>query len=295
VIKTLVQDIYSTVQKKDGWFTDKIRDELSKEVGLVLQTKFNEERGPGRLRISKLGPQCPKALWYSVHHPELAQKPEPWAEIKFSYGHILEALLIALAKASGHTVTGEQDEVSVDGVTGHRDCVIDGCIVDVKSATTFGVKDLKSGNADKIDEWGYLSQLDGYMLGSVDDPLVTVKDKGYILAVDKTLGHLVLYEHKLRADSIRSRIENYKSIIALSEAPPCNCRTEADGDSGNIALSTFASYSAYKYICFPHLRTFLYSGGPRYLTKVVKRPWSPKTRDWILEVDKNGKIVYNYV
>src|SRR6266849_6159935 len=44
-----------------------------------------------------------------------------------------------MAKAAGHEVLGEQDELTLDGVVGHRDCVIDGCIVDVKTTSRFDV------------------------------------------------------------------------------------------------------------------------------------------------------------
>ena len=48
----------------------------------------------------------------------------------YAFGHMIEGLAIGLAKASGHEVLGEQDEIYVDGIRGpHRDCVIDGCVV----------------------------------------------------------------------------------------------------------------------------------------------------------------------
>jgi len=203
----------------------------------------------------------------------------PWAEIKYSYGHILEALVIALAKAAGHRVEGEQDEVSVDGILGHRDCVIDGCLVDVKSASSRSFEKFKSGSLRQDDPFGYLDQLDGYLIGSRMDDLVVVKDKGYLLAVDKTLGHMVLYEHRFtaeREDTLRARIKEYKNIVSTGVAPQCTCGTVADGKSGNIKLDTKASYSPYKYCCHPFLRTFAYAGGPVFLTKVVRVPDVPE-------------------
>ena len=247
----------------------------------------NSPREPG-LRLSKMGKECPCALWHSVHKPELAEKLPAWVKIKFSYGNMLEALVITLAKAAGHTVTGEQDEVTVDGISGHRDCVIDGCIVDVKSASSPSFKTIREGkNLDQdIFISSYLDQLDGYLLGSMDDPLVSVKDRAYLLAIDKQLGHMCLYEHYLRTDNIRSRIAEHKRIVNLPKPPLCTCGTEPDGKSGNLSLDTKASYSAFKYCCFPNLRTFLYSKGPVYLTKVVRLPDVP-------ELDRNGNIKYN--
>lgn len=284
-ITTLVSDIYELVQDRGGWFSDQLRDEFSNEVGIRLQEKFNQSDKKPTLRLSKMGPVCPCALWYSIHHPEMAEKMPPWAEIKFSYGHILEALIIALAKAAGHTVTGEQDEVIVDGVHGHRDCVIDGAIVDVKSASSRSFGKFKDGSIAQDDPFGYLDQLDGYLVGSASDPLVVDKTHAYLLAVDKTLGHICLYRHTLREESIRARIKKHKEIVARDTAPACECGEVPDGKSGNYKLDVKASYNGFKYCCRPNLRTFRYSDGTRFLTKVVRKPDVP-------EVDKDGKLIY---
>lgn len=276
MINTLIQDIYAKVGKKDGWFTTELSNEFAVDVALRLSGKFNEVRDRPRLRLSQMGPKCPKHLWHSIHTPELAEPLPPQAEIKYAYGHILEALAITLAKAAGHEVTGEQDELTVDGITGHRDCIIDGCIVDVKSTTSIGFQKFKDKSIGQEDSFGYLDQLDGYMVGSADDPLVRVKDRAYLLAIDKNLGHMVIYEHILREASIRKRIADYKGIISLSTPPACRCGTAQEGKSGNIKLDTKASYNPYKFCCFPLLRTFIYSKGPVYLTHVERIPDVPE-------------------
>jgi len=180
--------------------------------------------------------------------------------------------VIGLAKAAGHEVTGEQDELVVDGIHGHRDCVIDGAVVDVKSASSRGFQKFKDKSIAQADDFGYLDQLDGYSLGSLEDPLVRVKDRAYLLAIDKTLGHMVLYEHKVRHGEIQKRISDYKRIVRLDQPPRCECQSVPDGKSGNLKLDTRASYSPWKQVCNPGLRTFLYASGPVYLTKVVRVP-----------------------
>ncbi len=285
-IYTLVEDIYDTVGKREGWFDEALAKEFSGELGSRLVENFGSTDQVPRLRLSQMGPRCHCALWHSIHSPEHGERLPAHARIKYTYGHIIEALVIAMAKASGHEVTGEQDELWVDGIRGHRDCVIDGCIVDVKSTSSLGFKKFQSGSIRTDDPFGYLDQLDGYLLASREDPLVRVKNKGYLLAVDKTLGHLALYEHTLRETSIRERVRTYKDVVALDRPPPCTCETVPDGKSGNIKLGTRASYSPQKYLCWPHLRTFLYASGPTFLTKVVRKPD-------VTEVDKNGKVVYN--
>lgn len=285
-ISTLIPDIYQAISTKpEGWFDHQLVEGMMGPLGVKLKEHFNDLRNTGRLRMSALGPRCPRALWYSVHRPDLAEKLPPWAEIKFAYGHILEALVISLAKASGHEVTGEQDVLELDGIIGHRDCVIDGCTVDVKSASSLSFQKIKAGNLSLVDNFGYLDQLDAYCVAGANDPLVRTKDLGYILAIEKQLGHLCTYEHRVRPESILARVQDCKRIAASSEPPQCECGTQVIGASGNIKLDVRASYSAYKWECFPHLRAFRYAGGVMYLSKVVRKPE-------VLEVNKHGKVVY---
>ena len=290
-ITTLITDIQQRITQRDGWFTDELSREFSSEVGRRLSEQLGAAERKPTLRLSQMGPRCPKALWNSIHHPELAEKLPPWAEIKYSFGHILEALAITLAKAAGHHVTGEQDALEVDGVVGHRDCIIDGHIVDVKSASSFSFQKFKDGSIRENDSFGYLDQLDGYLCGSLSDPLVTDHQFAYLLAIDKQLGHMCLYKHEFREQHIRERIRYYKEIVARDTPPKCECGTKAIGKSGNIGLDTKAQYSLFKHSCFdgierPKLRTFLYASGPEYLVNVARTPEVP-------EVDYLGKLVYN--
>lgn len=291
LINTLIQDIYSLVQTKDGWFDNSLASSFSADVAQRLQAQFKERDNKGTLRLSKMGDQCPRALWYSVHHPELGESPSGPNMIKFSNGHIIEAYTLMLTKAAGHEVVGEQDAVYVDGILGHRDCIIDGCLVDIKSANSRAFQKYLLGVTEDIDSFGVLSQLDGYLVGSMDDPLLRVKDRAYILAVDKELGKLHLHEHKIRAESIRDRIRSYKEIVARSSAPSCTCRTSPDGQSGNIVLAFPATYNNFKFCCQPNIRVALTSKGPRFYTKVVK--WPHYEGRPLLEVDKAGNRVYN--
>lgn len=272
-INTLIDDIYEIVGSQNKvWATEDWTNNLGLDIAKSLQTQHGDRSERRGLRLSQMGPKCPRSLWYSVHNPELADPIQPWVQIKFSYGHILEAYAIALAKAAGHHVTGEQDELVVDGVSGHRDCVIDGCIVDVKSTNSRSFEKFKNGTLGQNDLFGYLDQLDGYLVGSHNDPLVHVKDRAYLFAIDKTLGHMCLYEHRIREEHIRQRIRSYRKIVESDTPPACTCGTIADGKSGNIRLDTRASYNPFKHACFPNLRTFLYASGPVYLTKVVRTP-----------------------
>lgn len=293
-INTLIPDIYHLVEKRHGdgraRITPEVGTYLSEGVRHRIMGQFGEQSvlgtnsRSGTLRLSQMGPRCPRALWHSIHKPELAETLPPWAEIKYAYGHIIEAFTLALAKAAGHEVVGEQDEIVVDGIVGHRDAVIDGYLVDVKSASNRSFGKFANGTLAQDDLFGYLDQLDGYLLGSYDDPLVRYKDTGYLFVVDKSLGHMVLYKHVIREARIKERIRVAKEIVALDRPPPCTCQTVPIGESGNIGLGVRASYEQFKYECFPHLRTFIYARGPVYLTYVKRKPEVP-------EIDRYGNLI----
>lgn len=283
-IETLIKDVQDVLSRNERSLADHLSEAIVGEVRPRIHAAFTERDERPSLRLSQMGSRCPRSLWASIHSPSVQEPLPVHARLKYTYGHLIEALLVAMAKAAGHEVTGEGDALFVDGVRGHRDCVIDGCVVDVKSASSFGYQKFKDKTIASNDPFGYLDQLDGYLVGSANDPLVRVKDRAYLWACDKTLGHMCLYEHRLREDHIHQRIEYYKSIVDRAEPPACECGTVADGKSGNVKLDMRASYNNFKHFCFPNLRTFLYSSGPVYLTKVVRVPDVP-------EVSKSGAVV----
>lgn len=259
-INTLVPDIEYYIHSNEDWLGH-VEDLLYSQRSQPHRRDNSKRSG---LRLSGLGDKCPRQLWYSLHHPDLAETLPAAAKFKYGYGHKIEEMIVALAKLSGHSVTGEQDELVVDGIVGHRDCVVDGCVLDVKSCSSIAFKKYKEGSLAQSDDFGYLYQLGSYILGSANDPLVTVKDRGYFFFVDKSLGHMYLYECRPDETKIRYRISETKRISRLSEAPECRCGVIRDKQTGHYKLDLQASYSAYKSVCFPQLRTEIISGKPVY-------------------------------
>jgi hypothetical protein len=284
-IYTLRDDIYS-ILNTEGWYNDKLAKQLDEEIQRRLVPVLGVSERTPSIRLSGLRETCPKAYWYSIHRPDLREPLPPWARFKYTYGHIIEALAVILARAAGHTVEGEQDVLEVDGIKGHRDAVVDGCIVDFKSCSSRQMEKFTRKTIQQTDDFGYLLQLDGYISGSQRDPLVLVKDKAFIFAIDKTLGHMELYEHEYRPSKAEQRICSLKGIVGQSVPPDCTCELRPIGASGNTGLGTIAGYSSFKHCCFPNLRTFLYASGPVYLTHVERKPDVP-------EIDKYGKYVYH--
>ena len=61
-------------------------------------------------------------------------------------------------------------------------------------------------------------------------------------------------------------------MVAEKQPPERPYKDVADGMSGNRKLGTMCSYCQFKTLCWPGLRTFVYSSGPVFMTKVVKTP-----------------------
>lgn len=226
--------------------------------------------------MSNVGKPCERQLYYSINNSEDGEELPPQAHIKFAYGTLVELLLLFLVEASGHTVEGTQDEQEIEGIKGHRDAVIDGTIVDVKSASTFSFKKFEDGSLSENDSFGYIDQLQSYLYAGQSDDKVTDKDRGAFLVLDKTLGHICLDIHK-RKDLPYDRIfQHKKDLVNSDKVPPRGFDPIPDGASGNEKLGTNCQYCDFKKKCHPGLRTFLYSGSPRFLTTVKKLPNVPE-------------------
>lgn len=277
-IEHLVDDIYSLLERGGEDIPDSAYEELGKRLAESIKHSMKREKR-GTLRMSNVGTPCNRKLYYSVNHPELAEGMPGWTYMKFLTGHVLEDILLFLAEQSGHRVEGRQDEQEIEGVLGHRDAVIDGTTVDVKTASTYSFKKFESGQLSKDDPFGYIDQIQSYLYSAQDDPIVTDKDRAAFLVVDKTLGHICLDIHQKQEIDYPAVYRYKKDVVNSDELPARGFSPEPDGASGNEALGMFCSYCDYKKACHPNLRTFLYSGrGPKYLTKVVKQPNVPEIK-----------------
>lgn len=227
------------------------------------------------LRMSNLG-RPDRQLWYEFHPDEDEPKEELEAHtlLKFLIGDIYEATLLFLAKAAGHDVSQEQAEVEVDGIKGHIDAVIDGHVVDVKSASTFAFKKFKEGKLAEDDPFGYIDQISGYS-EALGLPAA-------FLAGDKQNGHITLLQVETEGLKIRDRIEHIKEVVVSDEEPERCYEAVPEGTSGNLALSVGCSYCPHKFRCWSDsnngvgVRTFLYSGGPKHLVNVEREPKVPE-------------------
>jgi hypothetical protein len=270
-IKDLPQDIYNLFDPDVAVEVDEdILEAMCNNIKHSVREALNSSYGStkGKLRMSQVG-KPDRQVWLEYHEPEIKEAMEPNTYVKFLYGHLIEELVVMLAKTSGHEVRGEQDVMELNGIVGHRDCVIDNVLVDVKSASTFAYNNkFVTGDVVNDHSFGYPTQLAAYLESSSDcDPDVA----GWV-AFDKTHGKIcVTLAPKNRLPNAGLRMDTIKEVVKGPMPEPCYDPVP-DGKSGNMKLPVGCSYCSFKHKCYPELRTFLYSGGPRFLTRVKVLP-----------------------
>lgn len=269
-MENIVPDVYKVLDEGVGSLTPSHFEKMMDGLREVLEKqllKEHRDREPNAIRLSNMGKPCTRALWYDHRGYEGEELP-PWVRMKFLYGDIVEQLLLYLVRESGHDVTDEQKRVELSGVQGSIDCKIDGVVCDVKSASTYSFKKFKDGTLAKDDPFGYIRQISAYTHAEGGD-------EGCFLALDKQHGHLALLPVTVE-DNVERNLEYVKSEILADEPPENQYMPVPDGKSGNMKLATVCSYCKFKKQCYPHVRTFLYSNGPRFLTTVARQPDVPE-------------------
>ena len=277
LLDTLIGDIYSVFSSDLG--KDKIKD-LSNNLAELIQSRLSKQtsHAKGKLRMSSLGMGCKTKLWYSINEPADEGDMHGKDLLKFMYGDIIEEFVLWAAELTGHTVTGRQGElVGPEGIKGHRDCLIDGVTVDVKTASPFAFEKFRKGGQLLLpgnDPFGYISQMSSYLEAAKDDPNVVEKTKGVFLVVHKVTGEMVLDEYDL-TEQVNNKAKEVKDCVDLVAGPKPDFRIDPvpqkkGGD--NLKLAMMCEYCYKKHSCWPELRTFQYSNGPAYLVKVVATP-----------------------
>lgn len=267
-----------------------VPDELANEFGEnmkdLIKTRLRREKREPTLRMSSMG-KPNRQLWYEMNLKDHPSDLRANTYMKFLIGDIIENVVIALAKISGHKVEGEQQEMTLAGIKGHRDVVIDGVTVDVKSASPYSFQKFQEGLKPEQDSFGYLTQINSYVTAAKDDPIVTNKDEGAFLVVQKVTGDITLDIHKKTTAPLEDIFEYKKKMISEPEPPERCFEPEPFGKSGNMKLGVNCSYCPFKFHCWDGLRAFHYSNGPVFLTEVTNEPK-------VAEFDRDGKIIHKY-
>ncbi len=256
--------------------SDDLADKYAELFKIFLKTRFKREDRKGTLRMSNAGKPCERQVYYDVNSPEDGEELRSETLIKFAFGDMTELFLLFLVEASGHKVEGTQDTQVINEIKGHRDCVIDGTVVDVKSASSFSFKKFKNHTLQDDDAFGYVDQLGAYLYAAQDDPIVTNKDAAGFLVMDKTLGHICLDMYPKTEKNYDEFMARKKEMVVSDSPPPRGFDPIPEGASGNMGLPVNCQYCSYNKKCHPGLRKFIYSYGPKYLTTVKKVPNVPE-------------------
>ena len=279
-LDTLVSDIYKKIgvlsKGKQIKITNKELDEFGNDMKDALKHWASPPKRDNSLtkglRMSNIG-KPDRQLWYDLNSPKRKETElEPSVYIKFLYGHLLEVLMLFFVRLSGHTVTSEQKEVKVSGISGHMDCVIDGEVVDVKTASGYSFKKFKDGSLAEDDSFGYLAQLAGYEEAEQTS-------NGGFLVLNKETGQITLFRpEELDKPNIKERIKTIKQVVKKKKPPEFCFDPVPEGKAGNLKLARKCFYCPHKFECHKGandgkgLRAFQYSKGITYLTHVVKEP-----------------------
>ena len=236
----------------------------------ILSTLSKSEQAKGfHLRASNIG-TGERKLWYQARDKDFSSLSME-DELKFLFGHLLEAVLILLIKEAGHTVSNAQDDLEVNGVKGHSDGVLNGVIPnDIKSASSFSFPKFSRGTLLDDDSFGYGWQMKFYKeaLEKLND---TEYDEVSWLAIDKQYGKLALMTadaDELPEQSVSDRIDHLNKSLA-SQEPPERCYPVTVHDNGDEEIHKNCYYCKYKLDCWGRLRTFKYAQKDRHFTKVV--------------------------
>ena len=284
-IDTLVKDIYNLFEpEKDIELSeeelDKHLDSFTSTIKETMKNILNEKPMERRnLRLSAIGKPA-RQLWYDKNDTKEVEPLASNVRIKFLYGHLLEDLLILLSRIAGHEVTELQKEVSVNGIKGHQDCMIDGVLVDCKSASGRSFEKFSNNKLHTDDPFGYIAQISAYAEGNG-------VDEAAFLVIDKQHGNICLTNvHSLEMINAKERIDYLKGVMDKN-TPPDRCYSDVpDGISGNHKLAIGCLYCSHKRTCWSDanqgqgLRAFNYAKGLRFLTKVGKVPNVEEVTDW---------------
>lgn len=276
-LSTVVPDIYQHLEMlSEGKELPLTEEDIDNTLAGIKEALMSWARPSVRnkdftVRMSNVGKPS-RQLWFEKRDPEGRGGVDGPTQIKFLYGHLLEEIVLMLVRMSGHTVSDEQKEVVVDGITGHMDCKINGEVVDIKTASRFAFNKFREGRLSQDDPFGYLGQLAGYEKAEGTDG-------GGFLVLNKESGELCMYiPDDLDKPNIDAKISELLPALELDTAPELCYSPIPDGKKGNMKLPKGCSWCKYKYQCHKDanggqgLRTFKYSNGLTYLTEVVVEP-----------------------
>jgi hypothetical protein len=237
-----IPDLYHSLREKyiaEDVDFNQVIEQFMEECGAALYNHYKEERDARKIRISSIG-QCERMQWYKAHDFE-EEEPADKLWITFLQGHLMEALVKAVLKISGHKVKDEQAKLSVAGVQGSCDAVVDNELVDFKTASNWSFDKFKDDEI-KNDSFGYLEQISAYAhaLG---------KKRAHFIVLNKNTGEL-----KLTTVNTLKNIEDHVIYVKdiVSKKNPPDRPVWAVSAAGELDMR--CSFCSFKQDCYESLQ-----------------------------------------
>jgi hypothetical protein len=215
--------------------------------------------------------------WYepSKGEPPFAEAGNPFLNVKFTFGDLVEELAVVMIENAGYEVTDRQKRVETPDyeltswkARGSMDGKIGNCVVDIKSCADVSFQKYKRlGNTLGDDPFGYAAQIDGYAYCEGTDERAIIfmnKHDGEIHIVDRT-------DESISAPYDRLiEIDTASSNMFQGKLPPMHPEAQTSNANG-VKLGTVCSYCPFKYHCYQtagmEITGHIKSGRPHYYVK----------------------------
>ena len=188
--------------------------------------------------------------------------------------------MLLCTSIAGHKVTDQQKELEISGVLGHQDSMVDGVLVDCKSASGPGFDKFRYHRLSEDDPFGYISQISAYAHANG-------VNRAAFLVINKSTGEICLTPvHEMEMINAQKRVDYLKGMVTDSNIPDRCYADVPDGKSGNYKLAVGCIYCGHKRECWGQanqghgLRVFQYAKGKRFLTRIGKEPDVEEIFDW---------------
>lgn len=223
------------------------------------------------LRLSNIGRGVRKH-WYESRFG--TEQPDAESKMRFLVGDLMEEPLFFLAQVAGHKVEYRQKPVTLEGVQGHIDSIVDGhALVDGKTASDYGYKKFVAGLTMENDQYGYIYQNAAYFQGLREEGFEL--DRVGWLTINKSNSKFDYFNYPVaKLPDAKTRIITIKEALEKEKSPKALCEGAEPKvlDNGNKEMSMLCVFCAFKFKCWPEAKAYQYSNGPQFFTEVVKPP-----------------------
>ena len=263
-LDTLIEDINKVLVEGVDTIPKEVLETFNKACGGLLFRFLKKSRiKKPSLRMSNIG-KPDRQLWFELHSDGAEERArEPNMYLKFLIGDIAELVLLALAQLAGHKVESLQEEVQIEGVTGHMDAVIDDVVTDVKSASGYSFETkFNKGGLKNHDYYGYIDQVSGY-----NNALK--KDNGAaFLAYNKESAETCLL--RIPQEDIRdtkTRIRHLRDLLEKDTPPEDKCYKPFVNKKGSLELNRLCAWCPFKFKCWEGLKAYRYATGDIFIVE----------------------------